>query len=82
MVRRVVRFFLGGQRKGLSAEGQTHQQEDQQCSHRKRTTASRLGWSAGPKQGHADAMAARSYAFRLAETPQPRRAAASAASKK
>jgi len=43
MVRRMVRFFLGGQREGLAQQRQAHQQEDQQRSPGVLTVASRPG---------------------------------------
>jgi hypothetical protein len=63
MVRRVVRFFLAGQGEGLSAEGQTHQQQHQRCSDPELAVASRLGRAAAMKQGHTDTLVARSYAL-------------------
>jgi len=57
MVRRMVRFFLGGQRQGLAQQRQAHQQED----------ANGLGCSAAAKRGHTDAMVARVYVLRLPE---------------
>jgi len=60
MVGRVVRFVLGGQRKRLAQQGQTHQQEDQQRSAGKLTAASRT-----------DTMVARSDVLRLPEIREP-----------
>jgi len=55
MVRRMVRFFLRGQCKRLSAEGQTHQQEEKQRPA-----------SAKPS----DTMVGLSYALRLPGMPR------------
>ena len=63
MVRRVVRLFLGGQRKGLAQQRQTHQRED----------ASGLGYSAAAKWGCTDAMLALAYMLRITEYGGPRR---------
>jgi hypothetical protein len=61
MVRRMVRFFLGGQSEGLAQQRQTHQQEDQQRPPGEPTVAS-----------HTDAIVARSDGFRLTEYSGPR----------
>ena len=63
MVRRVVRFFQGGQGKGLAHQRQTHQQKDQQGPPGEPAVAS-----------HTDAKVARSYGLRLPEMPRPARA--------
>ena len=60
MVRRVVRFFLGGQRKGLAQQGQTHQKEDKQRPPGEPTVASRT-----------DTIVERAYGFRLTEIRRP-----------
>jgi hypothetical protein len=56
MVLRMVRFFLGSQRKGLAQQRQTHQQENQQRFRGEPAVAS-----------HTDTMVARVYGSRLAE---------------
>jgi hypothetical protein len=43
MVRRMVRFVLGGKREGLAQESQTQQQKDRQRPPGKLTAASRFG---------------------------------------
>src|ERR1039458_8723063 len=60
MVGRMVRFFLGGQRKGLAQQCQTYQQEDKQRSPGKPTVAT-----------HTDSMVARSHGLSLPEMLGP-----------